>query len=48
MKKLFIIALGTLALASCGTAWNIRISDDGITATPDAGHIFLPLVDAQK
>jgi len=47
MKKYIIIALASALVASCGTAWNIRVSKDGITATPD-GAIFLPLVDAQK
>ena len=46
--KFIIIATASLLLASCGTAWNIRISDDGITATPDGGSVFLPLIEAQK
>ncbi len=40
--KYIIIAIATLALASCGTSWNVKITPDGITATPDGPIIIQP------
>lgn len=37
-----VIAASAMSLTSCGTEWTVRVTKDGIIATPD-GPINIPL-----